>query len=72
MPLVAALAAGNRIMLKPSELTPRTAQFLAEFLGALFPQEKVATVRAQVRDTTGSLRVLALHAQAQVGGTSDV
>jgi coniferyl-aldehyde dehydrogenase len=44
MPLIAALAAGNRIMLKPSELTPRTAQFLAEFLGALFPQDKVATV----------------------------
>jgi coniferyl-aldehyde dehydrogenase len=44
MPLIAALAAGNRVMLKPSELTPRTAQFLAEFLGTLFPAEKVATV----------------------------
>src|SRR5260370_15771152 len=44
MPLIAALAAGNRVMLKPSELTPRTAQFLAEFLGSLFPAEKVATV----------------------------
>ena len=45
MPLIAALAAGNRVMLKPSELTPRTAQFLAEFLGSLFPAEQVATVR---------------------------
>ena len=44
VPLVAALAAGNRVMLKPSELTPRTADFLAEFLGGLFPSEKVATV----------------------------
>jgi coniferyl-aldehyde dehydrogenase len=44
LPLIAALAAGNRIMLKPSELTPRTSEFLAEFLGTLFPQEKVATV----------------------------
>ncbi len=44
LPLIAALAAGNRIMLKPSELTPRTSEFLAEFLGKLFPEEKVATV----------------------------
>jgi coniferyl-aldehyde dehydrogenase len=44
MPLIAALAAGNRVMLKPSELTPRTAEFLAEFLAGLFPADKVATV----------------------------
>ncbi|MGO8919409.1 MAG: coniferyl aldehyde dehydrogenase [Stellaceae bacterium] len=44
MPLVAALAAGNRAMLKPSELTPRSAEFIAELLAGLFPSEKVATV----------------------------
>ena len=44
MPLIAALAAGNRIMVKPSELAPRTAEFLAEFLAGLFPFEKVATI----------------------------
>lgn len=44
MPIIAALAAGNRIMLKPSELTPCTSEFLADFLGRLFPEEKVATV----------------------------
>jgi coniferyl-aldehyde dehydrogenase len=43
-PLVAALSAGNRVMLKPSELTPRTADFLAELLAALFPADQVATV----------------------------
>ena len=43
-PLIAALAAGNRVMLKPSELTPRTSEFLADFLGRLFPEEKVATI----------------------------
>jgi coniferyl-aldehyde dehydrogenase len=41
---MAALAAGNRVMLKPSELTPRTAEFIAELLASLFPIEKVATV----------------------------
>jgi coniferyl-aldehyde dehydrogenase len=44
VPLIAALAAGNRVMLKPSELTPRTSDFLAELLGGLFPSEKVATI----------------------------
>jgi coniferyl-aldehyde dehydrogenase len=44
MPLIAALAAGNGVMLKPSELTPRTSEFLADFLGRLFPEEKVATI----------------------------
>ncbi len=44
LPLIAALAAGNRVMLKPSELTPRTAEFIADFLGRLFPEEKVATI----------------------------
>jgi coniferyl-aldehyde dehydrogenase len=44
VPLVAALAAGNRVMLKPSELTPRTSDFLAELLAALFPADKVATI----------------------------
>jgi coniferyl-aldehyde dehydrogenase len=44
VPLIAALAAGNRVMLKPSELTPRTSEFLAGFLGTLFPADKVATI----------------------------
>jgi coniferyl-aldehyde dehydrogenase len=44
MPLVAALAAGNRVMLKPSERTPQTAQFIAELLADLFPPEQVTTV----------------------------
>src|SRR6202007_3236557 len=44
MPLMAALAAGNRVLLKPSELTPHTSQFLSEFLGKLFAPDKVATV----------------------------
>jgi coniferyl-aldehyde dehydrogenase len=44
VPLVAALAAGNRVMLKPSELTPRTSNFLAELLAGLFPTEQVATI----------------------------
>jgi coniferyl-aldehyde dehydrogenase len=44
MPLVAALAAGNRVMLKPSEITPRTSEFLAKFLADLFAEDQVATI----------------------------
>ncbi|MBW6418591.1 coniferyl aldehyde dehydrogenase [Celeribacter sp. PS-C1] len=43
-PMVAALAAGNRVMLKPSELTPRTSKALAEMLGSAFSPEEVTTI----------------------------
>jgi coniferyl-aldehyde dehydrogenase len=44
-PLVGALAAGNRIMLKPSEFTPRTAALLAEMLARHFAADEVAVVQ---------------------------
>ncbi len=44
IPLVSALAAGNHVMLKPSEFTPRTSQLMAELLAAVFPAERVTTV----------------------------
>jgi acyl-CoA reductase-like NAD-dependent aldehyde dehydrogenase len=44
-PLVAALAAGNRVLLKPSELTPRTSSELAALLGGAFPPDQVAVVQ---------------------------
>jgi len=44
MPLVAALAAGNRVMLKPSELTPLTSKFMGELLANVFSSERVATI----------------------------
>ena len=45
MPLVEALAAGNHVMLKPSELTPRTSAALAELIAAVFPPERVTVVQ---------------------------
>ena len=42
VPLATALAAGNRAMLKPSEVTPATAGLLSEMLAAAFPPEQVA------------------------------
>ncbi|MBN8470214.1 aldehyde dehydrogenase family protein [Corallococcus exiguus] len=43
-PLVAAVAAGNAVLCKPSEKTPGTARFLAQLLRDVFPQDEVALV----------------------------
>jgi len=43
-PLVAALAAGNCVLLKPSGKVPRTVRFLATLIADLFPPEEVALV----------------------------
>ncbi|MBI3991995.1 MAG: coniferyl aldehyde dehydrogenase [Candidatus Lambdaproteobacteria bacterium] len=44
VPLAAALAAGNRVLLKPSEHTPRTAALMAELLAGAFKEAQVAVV----------------------------
>jgi len=44
LPLVQALAAGNRVMIKPSELTPQTSELLAEMCAACFPPEQVSVI----------------------------
>jgi len=43
-PLIAAIAAGNCVVCKPSELTPHTSALLVELLGAVFPEEEIAVV----------------------------
>jgi coniferyl-aldehyde dehydrogenase len=44
MPLATAIAAGNRAMIKPSELTPATSELLGRMLAEIFPEEQVAVV----------------------------
>lgn len=41
-PIAAALAAGNRVLLKPSELSPATSEVLAEMLGGAFEATEVS------------------------------
>ncbi len=50
-PLVAAIAAGNCAILKPSELSPATSAVLAQMLTATFPQEFVAVVEGGVDES---------------------
>ena len=41
MPLIGALGAGNRVMVKPSEYTPRLADLLKSVLGEIFSEDEV-------------------------------
>ena len=43
-PLAAALAAGNRVLIKMSEFTPRTGELLAELVAKSFAEEDVSVV----------------------------
>jgi aldehyde dehydrogenase (NAD+) len=56
-PLVAAIAAGNCVICKPSELTAHTSALLAELVGATFPDDEVAVVEGGPEETQ---RLLAL------------
>ncbi len=47
-PLAEALAAGNRVMLKPSELAPATAECIARMLAETYPPDRVAVVTGGV------------------------
>jgi coniferyl-aldehyde dehydrogenase len=48
-PLATAIAAGNRVMLKPSEFTPATTALLAEMLGELYDEDQVAVVTGDAK-----------------------
>ena len=41
-PLIMALAAGNRVMIKMSEFSPRSTEVLRRMLGQIFPNDQVA------------------------------
>ena len=43
-PAACAIAAGNRVMLKPSESTPATSRLLQELIGASFDETEIAVV----------------------------
>ncbi len=48
VPLAQMLAAGNRVMIKPSEATPRTSKFLAEVFAKHFDETEVAVITGAV------------------------
>jgi len=44
MPLVSAISAGCRVLIKPSEMTPRTAQLIAQHIGEIFDPSIIGVV----------------------------
>ncbi len=48
-PLIAALSAGNRAMIKPSELTPRTSELTKRLLGEIFDEDLVAVITGDAK-----------------------
>ncbi len=50
-PLITAIAAGNTVVLKPSEFTPHTSAVLAELIGNIFNAEEVTLVEGAVKET---------------------
>lgn len=51
-PLIGAIAAGNTVVLKPSELTPATSNILATIIQEVFPADYVAVVQGAIPETT--------------------
>ncbi|MBA2319618.1 MAG: coniferyl aldehyde dehydrogenase [Deltaproteobacteria bacterium] len=69
IPLATALAAGNRVLLKPSELTPATSALLARLLHAAFGPDRVGVVLGDSRVGAAVSR-LALDHLLFTGSTS--
>ena len=55
-PLVGAIAAGNTVVLKPSELTPNVSSVLAKMLTELFPPEFVVVLEGDAEVSTALLK----------------
>lgn len=51
-PAIAAIAAGNTVVIKPSELAFNTAQLVEEIINKVFQKEHVAVVQGSVPETT--------------------
>jgi len=56
-PLVSALAAGNVVIIKPSELTPHTAGLISRMIAELFPTNEVTVFEGDASVSTALLKL---------------
>jgi aldehyde dehydrogenase (NAD+) len=56
-PLVSAIAGGNTVILKPSEMTPNTSKVMAKMISDLFDENEVALVEGEVETSQALLEL---------------
>ena len=56
-PLVSAIAAGNTVIIKPSEMTPNCSALMAKMVGELFMEEEVALVEGAIKESQELLKL---------------
>ncbi len=68
-PVISAIAAGNTVVLKPSELTPNTSAYLKKFFNELFDESEVAIIEGG-KETAQQLLKLPFDHIFFTGGTT--
>ena len=56
-PLVSAIAAGNTVIIKPSEMTPHTSKVMCDIVNDLFEECEVALIEGEVEVSTELLKL---------------
>lgn len=57
VPLVSAIAAGNTVIIKPSEMTPHASKLMAKIVKELFDEDEVALVEGEVETSEELLKL---------------
>lgn len=52
IPLISAIAAGNTVILKPSENTPHASRLIKKIVSSIFDEKEVAVIEGAVEETT--------------------
>ncbi|HUH28684.1 aldehyde dehydrogenase family protein [Gelidibacter sp.] len=56
-PLVSAIAAGNTVIIKPSEMTPNASKVMADIVSELFNEDEIALIEGEVEVSTELLKL---------------
>ncbi|WP_179318999.1 aldehyde dehydrogenase family protein [Winogradskyella helgolandensis] len=56
-PLVSAIAAGNTVIIKPSEMTPNSSALMAKIVADVFSEDEVAVLQGEVEVSTQLLKL---------------